>query len=447
MKKKTKEELLAKYAGKKFNHLTVIDVYHNTERGRWFFECLCDCGERCSKCMSKVLTSHTKTCGGDIHRKEQGQKLSETLKKKRHALASEGAAPEKKKCDCTQKESADGVFENNTIKKKRGRKKKPSFLTSEHPSSYNLIIPENRGAVESLEFIKVLADENNLSCFMNDNGDLEITGKSLCFHLADVLGGEKDALDRWKYYHDLGIRCVFVYPSYLKDSNRVNVYKNILIYHCGLAKRVYARNTVVRKYPAIQMKLFFTENNIEGYRNASVAYVLEDKKTGEQYMSYSLGYSYFGKGNYDCEIARGACKLGYQVVGGASKLWKAIINDNPDVKSIVYYCDRREYDQRSIGHLMDGALMTSLGHVHMLAGGTSFMNYWTQDVFLDGRIWHRAGDYANREPAKHSFVRDAMLRGECVQVNNPGSFTNIFVRTGYHLEGMSVVKDDEGDGT
>lgn len=451
MRKKSKEELLENYAGKKFNHLTVIDVYYNTENERWFFECLCDCGERCNKCMSKVTTGHTKTCGGEVHRKEQGLKLSETLKKKRLVLGVDAAATEKKKRGRPKKEIVDCACENSPIKKKRGCKKKSSIsivesgISADSAVSYNLIIPENNDAIESLEFIRVLADENNLSYFTNDKGDLEITGKCLCFHLADVLGGERDALDRWRYYHDVGVRCVFVYPSYLKNPNKVNVYKNILIYHCGLAKRIYARNTVVRKYSAVQMKQFFTENNIEGYRNASVAYVLEDKKTGEQYMSYSLGYSYFGKGNYDCEIARGACKLGYQVVGGASKLWKFIINDNPDVKSIVYYCDRREYDQRSIGHLMDGALMTSLGHVHMLTGEASFMNYWTRDVFLKDRIWHRAGDYANREPSKHSFVRDAMARGECIQVKNPGSFTNIFVRTGYHLEGMSVIKDDEDE--
>lgn len=294
-------------------------------------------------------------------------------------------------------------------------------------------------SMNKLQFIIDLAKEYNLDYFTNENGDLEITGKSLCFHLADMLNGDNDAVSRWEMYHKQEKRCVFVYETYLNNQNRVNVYKNILTYHCGFAKRVYARNTVVAVYPAVKMKKFFEENNIEGYRNSNTAYVLEDKITHEPYMCYLIGHSYFGKGNYSCEIARGACKLGYQVIGGASKLWSYIIRSNPDYHSIVYYCDRREYDQRSIGHLMDSPKMKDLGEVHMLKGGSSFMNYWINDTYIGDKLWHKAGDYKNREPAKHSLVMKAMRDGNCICVKNPGSYTNIFVRTGYHLEGMKVV--------
>jgi hypothetical protein len=294
---------------------------------------------------------------------------------------------------------------------------------------------------KDLTFLKEVADKYELTYFINDNGDLEIKDKDLCFHLADLLSGEKDSSDRWKYYHNENKRCVFVYPPYLDNPNRVNVYKNILVYHCGLAVRIYARNTVVKIYPAVKMKWFFEENNIEGYRNAKKAYVLEDKKTGEPYMSYTVGSSFFGKGNYDCEIARGACKAGYQVVGGASKLWKYIINDNKDFHSIVYYCDRREYDQRSISHLMDSSDMHGLGHVYMFNGGPSFMNYWVNDTYNNDALWHSAGEYKNREPCRHKLVMEATRNGNVISVRNPGSFTNIFVRTGYHLDGLKVVPD------
>jgi hypothetical protein len=109
----------------------------------------------------------------------------------------------------------------------------------------------------------------------------------------------------------------------------------------------------------------------------------------------------------------------------------------------VYYCDRREYDQRSIDHLMDSAAMNGLGTVHMLKGGSSFMNYWVNDTYLDGRLWHHAGDYANREPARHKYVMEAMRNGDCISVLNPGSYTNIFTRASYHLEGMKVIKNTD----
>lgn len=296
-----------------------------------------------------------------------------------------------------------------------------------------------------LQFLIDTAIENNLEYFTNDNNDLEIKNKNLCFHYANLLSGELDSYDRWKYYHDNNIRCVFIYPPDLLNQFKVKIYKNILLYHCGLAKRVYARNTEVKIYPAIKMKKFFEENNIAGYRNAKTAYVLEDKNTHEQLMCYLIGHAYFGKGNYDAEIARGACKMGISIAGGASKLWKYIIQDNPNIKSIVYYCDRRQYDQRSITHLMDGATMSTLGHVYMFNGDKSFVNYWINDTYYNGKIWHKAGEFKNREPARHAAVMDAIHKGDCISVYNPGSFVNIFVRSGFHLEGLKVVPDKLDD--
>lgn len=299
----------------------------------------------------------------------------------------------------------------------------------------------NYNVLTSLKFITDLADNHNLTYTVNDNGDLEIIGKHLCFHLADMISAEHDSYDRWQSYNKDGIRCVFVYPPDLINKNRVNIYANILIYHCGLSNRVYARNTVVKKYPAIKMKHFFEENNIAGYRSATTAYVLEDKETSEPYMCYLIGHSFFGKGNYDCEIARGACKLGYCIVGGASKLWKHIINDNQNINSIVYYCDRRQYDQRSISHLMDSHAMKGLGNVYMFDGSKSFMNYWLRSVYIEHKLWHSVGDYTNREPFRHKLVAAEYNNGNVITVENPGSFTNIFIRHGYHLEGFKVVKD------
>ena len=69
--------------------------------------------------------------------------------------------------------------------------------------------------MNDLKFLQDTADANNLSWFYNDKNDLEIKDYNICFHLADLLSGEPDAMDRWKYYHDLNKRCIFVYAPYL----------------------------------------------------------------------------------------------------------------------------------------------------------------------------------------------------------------------------------------
>ena len=62
-------------------------------------------------------------------------------------------------------------------------------------------------------------------------------------------------------------------------------------------------------------------------------------------------------------------------------------------------------------------------------------------VCINDKLWHKSGDYRNREPAKHKLVMEAVRKGDCIPVYNPGSFVNIFVRAGYHLDGMKVVSD------
>ena len=279
---------------------------------------------------------------------------------------------------------------------------------------------------EELLFLADTAEKNGLEVFINESNDLEIKDKNLVFHLANLETGEEDSVKRWNHYNYISKRCVFVYPPYLKNPNKVNIYKNILLYHCGFSKRVYARNTFVEIDKSINMKYFFEENNIEGYRVSNKVYVLKDKKISEPLMAYSVGHAFFGNGKYDMEIARGACRLGYQIVGGASKLWKAILKDNPNVKSIVYYVDRREYDGRSISKLMDGSVLD--GKIISSKGGSSFMNYWVKDTYLDGKLWHMAGDYANREPSKNSYVMKAYREGNAIKVKNPGSFVNVFIK-------------------
>ena len=86
--------------------------------------------------------------------------------------------------------------------------------------------------MNNLDFLKKLADENNIKWNLNKEGDLQIDTsfnekikQGLCFHLADLINGEKDAEQRWQKYYEKNIRCVFVYPPYLENPNKVNVYK------------------------------------------------------------------------------------------------------------------------------------------------------------------------------------------------------------------------------
>lgn len=238
-----------------------------------------------------------------------------------------------------------------------------------------------------------------LSFIENEMNDILIENK-LALHFVDFFT-EKEPLKRWKYYYDKEIRCVFIYPTY-----NIEIYKNIIAYHFGKVTKIFARKCEVRILKAKDVKYFFEQNNIEGYRQADKAYCLF--YNNELMMAYSTGHAFFGKGKYDLEIARGACKMGYQIVGGASRLWKAITNDNPLAQTIVYYVDRREYDGRSMKFL------DNVDETHF--GNESFMNYWVKE-----------NRYANREPARNTEITKGYKDGSIIQVKNPGSWTNIYM--------------------
>jgi hypothetical protein len=235
----------------------------------------------------------------------------------------------------------------------------------------------------------------------------------------------------YKETSNLGIRVINAYEHEIFNANKWQIFKNMITYHCGLATRIYARATKVLIKPSVSTKELFMRNNIQGYRVARKAFILADKKTDEPLMCYTVRHAYFGKGAYDAEIARGCCitnyhntGLGIQVIGGASKLWKAILNyyeeknlddSEGSINSIVYYTDSRYYNGKSIGHLMDSNALP--GKVETLREVAGFMNYWVEEGVLK-----------NREPQRHSFIMEQMKLGKIIVLPNPGVVSHCYFR-------------------
>lgn len=198
------------------------------------------------------------------------------------------------------------------------------------------------------------------------------------------------------------VRVINVFEDHFLDHHKLTVLKDIITHALHKTKnRIYARDTEVIVDKALNYKWFFEKNNIQSYRNARTAFMLVLKKDlpklgltkGTVVMGYTVGTAHFGKGKYDAEIARGACMLGYSVIGGASKLWKKIIEyystqdlmGNPgQVNSIVYYSDNNYYDGKSVQLLPGNELIVTT---------SGFWNYWCDQYRMK-----------NREPMKHKEI-------------------------------------------
>lgn len=223
-------------------------------------------------------------------------------------------------------------------------------------------------------------------------------------------GDDKRAFHKTMMCQEKDIRLIHVWRHLWINPAKRPIYENMIKHALGLTEhKIGARQTRIEKRPAVAMKKFFEDNNIQGYRQAKWAYVLVDKKTDLDLMCYTTGHAYFGKGLYDLEIARGACRLGWSVSGGATKLWKAVIEDNPEVNSIVYYVDLNHYNGSSVSVLPGAKLIKK--------GEPSLWNWWP-----------KLGVMKNREPKRHKEIMEAYKTGDAVPVWNAGTAVYLWER-------------------
>ncbi len=304
-------------------------------------------------------------------------------------------------------------------------------------SGYEEFFSKRKSYLEQL--VKDFLDENNIIYVQHDRKiikplelDFYLPNYNLALEVNDIYthnssqphyGNSK--VTPLNYHYDktnscekVGIRLIHLYEPHLRNEHKWAVLKDIILHACNKSKKVYARNTELVIAPAIQYKKFFEENNIAGYRGANTAFMLLDDKTNEPLMGYTIGPAYFGKGKYDAEITRGACKLGYVIVGGASKLWKSIIkyyethnlqNSGGRLDSIVYYVDRNYYNGNS---------MIFLDNVIHVKNQPGFWNYFVATQELK-----------NRNPHEHTKLKDLEKSGKLLVIGNSGTSVNVWHRS------------------
>lgn len=124
--------------------------------------------------------------------------------------------------------------------------------------------------------------------------------------------------------------------------------------------RVFARKCKIKEIKPSVCKQFLDNNHIQGHDNSKVRLGLFYNEELISVMTFSKPR--FNK-NYEYQLVRFASKLGYQVVGGASKLLK-YFQRNYNPKNIISYADRR---------YSNGKLYYALGFQFLQ---NSEPNYW-----------------------------------------------------------------------
>ena len=156
-----------------------------------------------------------------------------------------------------------------------------------------------------------------------------------------------------------GIQLVHIFEDEWVDKQDIvkDRIKNILgIYD----NRIFARKCIIKQIPFNICNQFLDANHIQGHDNSKIRLGLFYNDQLVSVMTFSKPR--FNK-NYEYELVRFASKLGYQVIGGASKLLKYFQRKyNP--KNIISYADRR---------YSNGKLYYTLGFEFL---NNSEPNYW-----------------------------------------------------------------------
>lgn len=185
-------------------------------------------------------------------------------------------------------------------------------------------------------FVKLLLDEYNIKYIENDRTilsgkelDIYIPDKKIAiecngiyWHSAKKIEKERH---RNKYIDCLnkGIQLITIWEDQIK--NHPSQIHNIILSKLGIYnKRLYARKCVVKEINAELCRMFTNKYHLQGYTNSSIRIGLFYDDELVSIMTFGKGRKCLNSSN-EWELYRYCCKEGFQIVGGASKLFKYFI--------------------------------------------------------------------------------------------------------------------------
>ena len=129
---------------------------------------------------------------------------------------------------------------------------------------------------------------------------------------------------------------------------RPDIVKSIILNKLGVSERIWARKCKIKEVDNKDVREFLIKNHIQGFVGSKIKLGLYHNGELVSLMTFgSLRKSLGQKSKEgDWELLRFCNKIGYSVVGGASKLFKYFLN-NFKVNEVISYSD----NSRGIGNL------------------------------------------------------------------------------------------------
>ena len=190
--------------------------------------------------------------------------------------------------------------------------------------------------------------------------------------------------DKWKSCAGLGIQLLTVWEDQI--INKPEIIRNLILFKLGIYEhRIGARECELKEVSSTESRLFLDLYHLQGSVNGSV-------RLGLYYKDELVGLMVFGRkrtalGNRDhdtWELYRYCCKQGWQITGGASRLFNHFISEHSS--SVV--------ESFSSNDISNGELYRQLGFNNV---GLQPHSYWYIDKHM---VRHH----------RYTFRKDVLIR-------------------------------------
>ena len=144
-------------------------------------------------------------------------------------------------------------------------------------------------------------------------------------------------LDKSNYFKEKGIRIIHIWED--DWSFKQDIVKSQIDNLLGKSQKIYARKCIVKEVSVKETRKFLDNNHIQGFVNSSFKIGLYHQDELVSIMTFDSfeGRKKMEEGGYN--LSRFCNKLGYNVVGGASKLLSYFIKEYK-ASRIVSYADK-----------------------------------------------------------------------------------------------------------
>jgi hypothetical protein len=206
-------------------------------------------------------------------------------------------------------------------------------------------IQHSQGELELLDFIKTFDEDACCDRKALKGKELDVYSKKnkLAFEFdglywhSEQRVGKTAALQKTESCNSIGIRLVHIYEN--EWWHKQEIVKSMIRSSFGKDRRIFARKCEVVEVSSSESKKFLDSNHLQG--NVNSKYRLGLYFNGELVAAMTFGKPRFS--NFDgIELLRFANKMGVNVVGGESRLFKNAIRIWGFDK-VISYCDRSKF--------------------------------------------------------------------------------------------------------